>query len=170
MNRSKTLGQFTLFAALILCFCWVGGALAEGEAKSGESSKQDKTVQELKDSLDKGFQQVEEMKKKLEEMAIPIQNILKGVADKDVLQAISDLLHKSNWPLFWWSQLGAFLSIILLRSWLISRSTKWFRRLWTDVWTMGLYLFLLFIAVPMVTIGEPYRKITKAAWDIYRAL
>lgn len=133
-------------------------------------SAQDKTVQDLKDSLDKGFQQVEEMKKKLEEMAKPIQNILKGVADQDVLQAINDLFHKSNWPLFWWSQLGAFLLVILLRSWLQSRTTKYFRRLWADLWTTGLYLFLLFVAVPMVTIGEPYRKIAKAAWDIYRAM
>lgn len=126
-------------------------------------------VQELKKSLNQGIQQVEEVRKKIEEMTKPLQNVLKGVADRDVLVAIDDLLRKSDWRVFWWSQLGMLLGCLLLRAVLLARTFHWARRLWVDVWTTGVLLLGLLVVVPLVTIGEPYRKITKTAWDLYWA-
>ena len=168
MGQSVVGKMGALVVAMLLASFLGPQAVGQSEKKSVPS--QEEVVQKLKESLDKGLQEVEAMKNKLEEMTKPLQSVLQGVADRDVLQAISDLLHKSNWPLFWWTQLGVFVLVLLLRSWLVSRASQWHRRLLADLWTSLVYLLLLLVAVPFATIGEPYRKIVKTAWEIYRSM
>ncbi|MCB0363308.1 MAG: hypothetical protein KDD35_11325, partial [Bdellovibrionales bacterium] len=108
--------------------------------QDNSSDPQKQVVQEIKDSMERGFQKVEEMKRKFEELSKPVVNILKGVKDSDLLEAIADLFSKTNWIVFWWSQLGAFGLVLVLRLWLFHRPLKWYRRLWIDIWTFLVYL------------------------------
>lgn len=161
-----------LIRMVVLQMGWLlvtSGAIAQTPPQAPPTQQSD-PIQELKSSLGQGMQQVEDVRRKLEELAKPIQNILKGVADRDVLQNIDDLLHKSDWRLFWWVQLGALILILALRAVLLARTQHWARRLWIDVWTTAFYLVSLLVLVPMTTIGEPYRKLAKTAWDLYWAM
>lgn len=126
----------------------------------------EQVVEDLKGSMEKGFQQIDEMKKKFEELSKPVVNILNGVVDRDFLQTISDLFSKSNWRLFWWTQLGAFVFSLILRLWLFRGFQSWYRRLWIDFWTFCLYLTLSLVGVPLLAIGEPYRKLVRSIWLI----
>jgi hypothetical protein len=42
----------------------------------------------------------------------------------------------------------------------------WYRRLWIDSWTLCLYLAFSLVGVPLIAIGEPYRKLVKSIWSI----
>ncbi|MBK7844281.1 MAG: hypothetical protein IPJ71_11390 [Bdellovibrionales bacterium] len=126
----------------------------------------EQVVEDLKGSMERGFQQIDEMKKKFEELSKPVVNILNGVADRDFLQTVSDFLLKSNWRLFWWTQLGTFVFYLIFRIWLFRGSQSWYRRLWIDFWTFCLYLALSLVGVPLFAIGEPFRNLVRSIWLI----
>lgn len=146
-----------------------GSYLGEGGDSSHAALARDQLVNDLKRSLNEGFLQIQEMRKKLEEITRPAVNILKGISDRDFVQAAADFLNQSNWSLFWWSQATLFFLILLMRLWLTRWPKSWYQRLWLDLWSMSLYLFLLLIAVPLLVLGEPYRRIVKSIWSIYMA-
>ncbi|MBK9039852.1 MAG: hypothetical protein IPL83_11940 [Bdellovibrionales bacterium] len=144
----------------------IGSSSVYATEEVPKSTTREQVVEDLKGSMEKGFQQIDEMKKKFEELSKPVVNILNGVVDREFLQAISDLFSKSNWRLFWWTQLGAFAFSLILRLWLMRKLQPWYRRLWVDFWTLCLYLAFSLVGVPLIAIGEPFRKLVKSIWSI----
>ncbi|MBK8201382.1 MAG: hypothetical protein IPK68_03330 [Bdellovibrionales bacterium] len=99
---------YSLFShCYIFIFLFLLGTISSPSVSAAEevpkSLTREQVVEDLKGSMERGFQQIDEMKKKFEELSKPVVNILNGVVDRDFLQAIADLVSKSNWRLFWWT-------------------------------------------------------------------
>ncbi len=64
---------------------------------------------------------------------------LKVLADPRVREVTERVLQNPNRMTLLWAQVGWMIALFIFKSWRLSKGAVWYSRVWTRIWTFGLY-------------------------------
>jgi hypothetical protein len=98
-----------------------------------------------------------------------VQGYLRFFQNPVFAEAIDQILKSPRRNIVLYSELGWIVFMLLLRTWRMSRSTRFFAHLWTNFWTFALFWGGAAAAVPAAILGAPYVNLVTSAVSVLTA-
>ena len=84
---------------------------------------------------------------------------LKLVSSPTVGEAVKKISQHPNRMMLLYAQIGWIVFMLFFKTWRIAMSTRWYAKLWTRIWTLGLFWIGSLAAIPYAVLGDDYMKI-----------
>ena len=84
---------------------------------------------------------------------------LKLVSNPTVGEAVKKISQHPNRMMLLYAQIGWIVFMLFFKTWRIAMSTKWYAKLWTRIWTLGLFWIGSLAVIPYAVLGDDFVKI-----------
>ena len=84
---------------------------------------------------------------------------LKLVSNPTVGEAVKRIAQHPNRMVLLYCQIGWVVFMLFFKTWRLAMSTKWYAKLWTRIWTLGLFWVGSLAVIPFALLGEDYLKV-----------
>ena len=92
---------------------------------------------------------------------------LKFVSSPVVAEGVKKIAQHPNRMILLYSQIGWIVFMLFFKAWRLAQSSKWYVKIWTRLWTLGLFWIGSLGVIPCLVLGDEYKKLLSAVFDIY---
>lgn len=96
-----------------------------------------------------------------------VQGYLKLFSNPTFSKGIDEVIKSPRRMTLLYAQIGFIVFMMFFRAWRFSKSTHWIKKLWTQLWTFGLFWIGAVVVIPWAILGDAYYNTIAGLLDVW---